>query len=164
VRLFTSQSFSGFTFTLFLYSRSLVSAGVHVQLNFFAMSPQGSPTPSATSTDTKHDVLTNHVVDIPTSSAQSQSAYDRRLLLKLDFRIIPILYCLLVIMLIDRANIGNVRIEGILEDLQMKGNDYNVAILVYTVPFMLFELPSSLALRSFRPAVWISAIMFGWGE
>jgi MFS family permease len=67
-------------------------------------------------------------------------------------------------MLIDRANIGNVRIEGILEDLHMKGNDYNVAILVYTVPFMLFELPSSLALRSFRPAVWISLIMFGWGE
>jgi hypothetical protein len=129
------------------------------------MSFQGSPSPSAASSDIKNDVLTtSHVVEIADPSARSQSAYDRRLLLKLDFRIIPILYCLLVIMLIDRANIGNVRIEGILEDLHMKGNDYNVAILVYTVPFMLFELPSSLALRSFRPAVWVALIMFGWGK
>jgi predicted permease len=128
------------------------------------MSFQGSPPPSTASSYLKDGVLTSHVVEITDSATQSRSAYERRLLLKLDFRIIPILYCLLVIMLIDRANIGNVRIEGILEDLKMKGNDYNVAILVYTVPFMLFELPSSLALRSFRPAVWISLIMFGWGE
>lgn len=128
------------------------------------MSFQGSPPPSAASSDLKDEVIISHVDETAESSAQSRSAYDRRLLLKLDFRIIPILYCLLVIMLIDRANIGNVKIEGILEDLQMKGNNYNIAILVYTVPFMVFELPSSLALRSFRPAVWISLIMFGWGE
>jgi len=67
-------------------------------------------------------------------------------------------------MLIDRVNIGNVKIEGILKDLRMEGNDYNMSLVVYTVPFILFELPSSLMLRRVRPNIWISGIMFGWGK
>jgi hypothetical protein len=60
----------------------------------------------------------NHAVN--SCAPLEEKAYERKLLLKLDFRIIPILYCLLVLMLIDRSNIGNVKIEGMLEDLHMK--------------------------------------------
>ena len=67
-------------------------------------------------------------------------------------------------MLIDRANIGNVKIEGILKDLNMVGNDYNIALLMHTVPFIVFELPSNLALRRLRPGTWVAGIMAGWGE
>ncbi|KAH8586188.1 transmembrane transporter [Bisporella sp. PMI_857] len=82
---------------------------------------------------------------------------ERKLLWKVDFRVVPLLYVLLILMQIDRTNIGNVRIQGILEELHMVGNDFNVAILIYTVPFMLFELPSSLMLRRFRPGacIWV---------
>lgn len=97
-------------------------------------------------------------------SPPSDASFERSLLLKLDFRIIPILFCLFVVMLIDRVNIGNVKIEGILKDLHMVGNDYNIALLIFTVPFIVFELPSTLALRRFKPNVWIGGIMFGWGE
>jgi hypothetical protein len=86
------------------------------------------------------------------------------LLLKLDFHILPILYLLLMIMFIDRANMGNVKIEGILEDLKMGGNDYNVALLIYTAPFVTLELPSALVLRRVEPRVWVGAIMGCWGE
>ncbi len=51
-----------------------------------------------------------------------------------------------------------------LTDLHMRGNDYNVALVVYAVPFILLELPSSLALRRLRPGMWIAGNMFGWGE
>jgi hypothetical protein len=84
--------------------------------------------------------------------------------LKLDLHILPILYFLLMIMFIDRANMGNVKIEGILEDLKMGGNDYNVALLVYTAPFFALELPSALMLRRVEPRAWVGAIMAGWGE
>jgi hypothetical protein len=86
------------------------------------------------------------------------------LLLKLDLHILPILYVLLMIMFIDRANMGNVKIEGILEDLKMGGNDYNVALLIYTAPFFALELPSALVLRKVEPRVWVGGIMGCWGE
>jgi hypothetical protein len=84
-------------------------------------------------------------------------------LLKLDLHILPILY-LLMIMFIDHPNMGNVKIEGILTDLKMGGNDYNVALLIYTAPFFALELLSALVLRRVEPRVWVGAIMGCWGE
>jgi len=51
----------------------------------------------------------------------------------------PLLYLNYIITLIDRANIGNTKIEGMLADLDMVGNDYNIALIVYAVPFILLE-------------------------
>jgi len=132
------------------------------------MSPQ-DPLPKSASTSELKEIglasLNNNGVNISDSSSfTAKKEYERKLLLKLDFRIIPILYCLLVLMLIDRSNIGNVKIEGMLKDLHMKGNEFNVAVLVYTIPMMLLELPSSLALRRFRPSVWVVWITFGYGK
>jgi hypothetical protein len=99
-----------------------------------------------------------------TSSSEEKSSLERALLRKLDLRILPLLFLAYITTFIDRANIGNVKIEGMLADLEMKGNDYNMALVVYAVPFILLELPSSLALRRYRPGNYITFIMFGWGE
>ena len=99
-----------------------------------------------------------------TSSSAENSSLERKLLWKLDFHILPLLFLAYIITFIDRANIGNVKIEGMLTDLEMVGNDYNMALNVYAVPFILLELPSSLALRRYRPGNYIAFIMFGWGE
>jgi len=98
------------------------------------------------------------------SPSPSTTINPTSLLLKLDRHILPILYLLLMIMFIDRADMGNVKIEGILEDLKMGGNDYNVALLIYTAPFFALELPSALVLRRVEPRVWVGVIMAGWGE
>jgi len=99
-----------------------------------------------------------------TSSADEKSSLERALLRKLDLRILPLLFLAYITTFIDRANIGNVKIEGMLTDLEMKGNDYNMALILYAVPFILLELPSSLALRRYKPGNYIAFIMFGWGK
>ncbi|PMD17140.1 MFS general substrate transporter, partial [Hyaloscypha hepaticicola] len=88
---------------------------------------------------------------------------ERALLWKVDLHILPLLFLAYIITFIDRANIGNVKIEGMLTNLDMVDNDYNTALNVYAVPFILLELPSSLALRRYRPGNYIAFIMFGWG-
>jgi hypothetical protein len=98
------------------------------------------------------------------SSSAEISSLERALLWKLDLHILPLLFLAYIITFIDRANIGNVKIEGMLTDLDMVGNDYNMALNLYAVPFILLELPSSLALRRYRPGKYIAFIMFGWGE
>jgi hypothetical protein len=46
----------------------------------------------------------------------------------------------------------------------MHGNDYNIALLVFFVPYILFEIPANLILRKMAPSTWLSLIMTLWGE
>jgi hypothetical protein len=108
---------------------------------------------------------TSEVIELSSTSSEAEnSSLERALLWKIDYHILPLLYLAYITTFIDRANIGNVKIEGMLTDLDMKGNDYNIALIVYAVPYILLELPSSLALRRYRSGNYIAFIMFGWGE
>lgn len=100
-----------------------------------------------------------HTIDM---AAINRTA-ERKLLLKLDLHIVPILALLFMLAFIDRINIGNARIQGLEKDLNMKGNDYNIALFVFFVPYILFEVPSNLILKKVAPSTWLSAIMFFWG-
>lgn len=51
----------------------------------------------------------------------------KRLLWKVDIRLVPFLALLYLAAHIDRANIGNAKIEGLTEDLNMDGIQYNIA-------------------------------------
>ena len=50
------------------------------------------------------------------------------------------------------------------KDLQMTGNDYNIALCVFFVPYILLEVPCNMILKRIKPAYWLSGIMVGWGE
>ncbi|KAF1810641.1 MFS general substrate transporter [Eremomyces bilateralis CBS 781.70] len=90
-------------------------------------------------------------------------AAERRLLWKLDYRIVPILWLLFLLAFLDRSNIGNAKIQGLTKDLNMKGNDYNIALFIFFPPYIIFEVPANLVLRKMAPSTWLSAIMVGWG-
>lgn len=51
----------------------------------------------------------------------------KKLFKKIDFRLVPVLAVLYLFAHIDRANIGNAKIEGMVEDLGMTGIQYNIA-------------------------------------
>ena len=93
------------------------------------------------------------------------SSDERKLLWKCDIHIIPILFLLFLLAFLDRTNIGNARIQGLERDLGMdpRGNKYNIALLVFFVPYILFEVPSNLIIKRLAPSTWLSAIMVLWG-
>jgi MFS family permease len=45
----------------------------------------------------------------------------------------------------------------------MKGNDYNIALFIFFVPYILFEVPSNLVIKRVAPSTWLSSIMILWG-
>lgn len=51
----------------------------------------------------------------------------KKMIRKIDLRLVPVLALLYLISHIDRANIGNAKIEGLTEDLNMDGIQYNIA-------------------------------------
>ena len=91
---------------------------------------------------------------------------EKRLLRKLDLRVVPIIAVMYMLAFIDRANLGNAKIQGLEDDLHMnlKSHDYNIASFVFFVPYILCEVPSNLLLRRFRPSVWLSSLMILWGK
>ncbi|KIW65991.1 hypothetical protein PV04_08203 [Phialophora macrospora] len=104
--------------------------------------------------------LTEIVEDV---SERFDAAAERRLVRKIDFRLIPILFLLYLCAFIDRVNIGNARIQGLEEDLNMKGEDYNIALFVFFVPYILCEVPSNLLLKNLQPSWYLSGIIAAWG-
>ena len=90
-------------------------------------------------------------------------AAEKKLVRKCDLHIIPVLSLLYSLSFIDRINIGNARLQGLEMDLKMKGQDYNVALFIFFIPYILFEVPSNLLIRKITPSTWLSSLMVLWG-
>lgn len=62
------------------------------------------------------------------------------------------------------VNIGNARLYGLEEDLNLTGNQYTVAVSVLFATYLSSELPSNLIIKSYvRPSRWIAFITVSWG-
>ena len=92
------------------------------------------------------------------------AATERRILMKTDLHVMPILFLLFLVSFVDRSNLGNTKIEGIEASLGMKGNQFNIALFVFNIPYVLLDVPSNLILRKTRPGPWLASLMFCWGE
>ncbi|KAH7138152.1 major facilitator superfamily domain-containing protein [Dendryphion nanum] len=88
---------------------------------------------------------------------------EKKLLRKCDLRVLPPLFVLFLLAFLDRTNIGNAKIQGLTEDLDMHGSDYNIALFVFFIPYILFEVPSNLVIKKMAPSTWLSLIMILWG-
>lgn len=52
------------------------------------------------------------------------------------------------------------RIQGLEKDLNMKGNQYNIALFVFFITYILYEVPSNFILKHVRPSIWLSSMIF----
>lgn len=89
-------------------------------------------------------------------------AAEKKLVRKLDLYIVPIIMLLYLFSFLDRVNIGNARLYGMEEDLGLHGNQYQTAVSILFVTYLVAEIPSNLLLKKLRPSRWISAITTSW--
>jgi len=62
------------------------------------------------------------------------------------------------------VNIANANVFGLSKELKITdGNKYNTALVIFFVPYILFEIPSNILLKKLKPRVWLSICMFGFG-
>ena len=74
------------------------------------------------------------------------------------------LACLYLISQLDRANIGNAKIEGLDKDLGLSGVQYNICNSIFFIPYVLLEVPSNVLLKKFsRPSVYLGILVTLWG-
>lgn len=66
-------------------------------------------------------------------------------------------------LILKSVNIGNARLYGMEQDLGLKGQQYQTAVSLLFVTYILSEVPSNLVLKKFTPSRWISFItVVGW--
>ncbi|TFK66245.1 MFS general substrate transporter [Pluteus cervinus] len=87
----------------------------------------------------------------------------RRVLRKMDLRILPLVSLLYLLSFLDRSNIGNARVAGMATDAHLDGLKYNVIVAVYFIAYAFADVPSNIALKLVRPSRWLPAIMVAWG-
>jgi hypothetical protein len=92
----------------------------------------------------------------------SDPEIERRVRRRLDYTILPILCFFMFVSFLDRGNIGNAKIQGMTKDLHMRGNDYNIAVMLFTVAYIMFGLPASLIFKK-TGTQSLSVMMFLWG-
>ncbi|KAH6887895.1 major facilitator superfamily domain-containing protein [Thelonectria olida] len=109
----------------------------------------------------RHD---DGIAALPGRTLESFSHLDeKKILRKMDIRLIPMLAILYLLSFLDRGNIGNAKIEGLQEDLGMVPDQYNWCLTVFFFTYAAFEVPSNLLLKKLRPSVWLPTIMVAWG-
>ncbi|KAK5118727.1 hypothetical protein LTR85_007933 [Meristemomyces frigidus] len=87
----------------------------------------------------------------------------KRLIAKLDIRIIPMLFIYYLLNSLDKANAGNVKIYSFLEDTNMTSHQFNLALTWYFFTYAFLEAPSNMCMRRFGPRKWLSSLVIGWG-
>ncbi|HKX62149.1 MAG TPA: MFS transporter [Verrucomicrobiae bacterium] len=93
-------------------------------------------------------------------------AEQTRLVKRVTFRLIPLLFCCYVIAYIDRINVGfaKLQLQGVLGvDPAVFGRVYGLGAGLFFVGYFIFEVPSNLILNRVGARLWIARIMILWG-
>ncbi|XP_014560070.1 hypothetical protein COCVIDRAFT_90249 [Bipolaris victoriae FI3] len=84
--------------------------------------------------------------------------------LKVDLRLCSIAGLLCSLNLLDSGVISSASVTSMLRDLELDvGNRYSVSIFIFTIASIAFQLPSTIAVRTFGPRIWFSFITFCFG-
>ncbi|KAK5166506.1 uncharacterized protein LTR77_008049 [Saxophila tyrrhenica] len=88
---------------------------------------------------------------------------ERRLLRKLDSRIVPMVMWMYLMCFMDRVIIGNARLYGMEDDLGLEGNQFQLSVSILFVTYCLFEVPSNMIIRKTNPSYYLAILTILWG-
>ncbi|KAJ9629129.1 hypothetical protein H2204_008918 [Knufia peltigerae] len=94
---------------------------------------------------------------------EARKTIDKKLMWKVDLWIVPWLSLLYLLSFLDRANIGNARLAGMEEDLEMSGTQYNISLTIFFISYALFEPITNTLLKILTPRIFFTAIILAWG-
>ncbi|KAA1470213.1 MFS general substrate transporter [Dentipellis sp. KUC8613] len=88
---------------------------------------------------------------------------ERKLMRKIDLRLVPWLAILYLLSFLDRTSIGNAKLYGMEKDLHITDTQYLIGLTIFFFPYSVFEVPSNVFLKRLRPSLWLSGLMLLWG-
>ncbi|KAI5362180.1 putative major facilitator superfamily, MFS transporter superfamily [Septoria linicola] len=107
---------------------------------------------------------TGRTLSEATSSQHSfTEKQQKRIMRRIDCRVVVLLGAMYAASLIDRSQIGLAMITGMGKDLQLNGTRYNTINAVFFAPYVILQLPATVLLRKIGPKRFLSATTMLWG-
>ncbi len=91
------------------------------------------------------------------------SAVEKRLRLKVDLRLCTIAGLLCSLNLLDSGIISSASVTSMPQDLGLTGDRFSVAIFIFTVSSIVFQLPSTILVRVLGPRFFFATVTFCFG-
>ncbi|CAH2800311.1 MAG: Uncharacterized MFS-type transporter [uncultured Paraburkholderia sp.] len=92
----------------------------------------------------------------------TELAFEQQVMKKMAWRLMPLLIVMFLISFIDRQNVGSAKLEMV-HALGMTEASYGLGASLFFIGYLLFEVPSTLALHRFGARAWLARIMMTWG-
>ncbi|KFA50654.1 hypothetical protein S40293_04878 [Stachybotrys chartarum IBT 40293] len=110
-------------------------------------------------------IVSDEAIQVPgyDSTLQIESGETRKALLKVDFLILPVIVLCFCFLQFDRTNIGNALTDTLRTDINIDNADINLAQTLFTVGFIVTELPFNMISRYMGPERFLPITMFLWG-
>ncbi|KAL7934494.1 major facilitator superfamily domain-containing protein [Trichoderma chlorosporum] len=109
-----------------------------------------------------HEMYLEAMERYPNDEAIDQ-ADEKRLLRKLDMRILPLLGTCYFFYYVDKTTLSYAAIFGIETDLKISGNDYSWLSGIFFFGWLFWAIPSNLLMQRSPPAYYLAANIFMWG-
>ncbi|KAF3910959.1 hypothetical protein AA313_de0200207 [Arthrobotrys entomopaga] len=134
------------------------------QLNLDSSNLQGHDQNSRTDLEkaSAEELKQSTTQDKGTTQLRIDPEAERRLVRKLDWHIPPLVGFLFLLSFLDRSNIGNAKIAGMADDLELTGNRYSWLLTIFYISYIIFQF-QGLMWKIVRPHYWACFIIFAWG-
>ncbi|KAJ7057688.1 MFS general substrate transporter [Mycena amicta] len=101
---------------------------------------------------------------LPDVGTPERVRMERKLVRKLDIRLLPTIILIFIMNYIDRNGITTARLKGLEQDLGLSDLQYSVVLSVLFASYCPFQIPSNMILNYItRPSWYIGFCVIGWG-
>ncbi|KAI0383984.1 high-affinity nicotinic acid transporter-like protein [Hypomontagnella monticulosa] len=96
------------------------------------------------------------------SNYEIDPALEKKVVAKLDLFISPILFVIYLSCFIDRANIGNVKVAGMPQDIGASTQQFSTAVSIFFATYVAVEIPAVILSKRFEPRFVLTILCVIW--
>ncbi|KAJ7711487.1 MFS general substrate transporter [Mycena metata] len=114
---------------------------------------------------TEHKAPSDELLDpLPEIGSPERLLAEKKLVRKLDSRLLPTIVLIFIMNYIDRNGITTARLKGLQQDLGLSDLQYSVVLSILFASYCPAQIPSNMILnRITRPSWYIGLCVMGWG-
>ncbi|KAH0842009.1 MFS transporter [Fonsecaea pedrosoi] len=90
-------------------------------------------------------------------------AIEKRVKRLLDMCLVFMAWIMFALNSFDRSSLGNARVMGLQQDLDMDSNQYGLSMMLLFIAYVMAQLPSNYYLARGRPSIYLPGVMVLWG-
>ncbi|KAJ5630254.1 uncharacterized protein N7484_010354 [Penicillium longicatenatum] len=87
----------------------------------------------------------------------------KKIIRRIDLRLVTMTGLAYCVSLMDRTNLSMAAVAGLTKELDLEhDNRYSIAVLMFFVPYVLFQPPMTILIRKIGPTIFLSTIIMTW--